>query len=137
MASVREHLIFKALAALYVVKESSMDAPVRPSWPLRFCLAYLSTQSNGGRAAFDYFWTAMQDTHPTSTDGGRYMRHCNLGRAMSSIAHGLGFNDTPQIANCLRRAASSGAVNEFWQEVQTQLDDGRQMPTPRIKRDKV
>ena len=135
MPSVREHLIFKALAALQDARRTSSKAVVPPTWALRFCLAYLFNQSFGGRHAFDYFWTAMQDLHPSSTDGGSYMRQMNLGRAMSSIIYGLGFNDTAQIAECLGRPHCGKAVHDFWAEVQRQLNDGRPMPNKRFQRD--
>lgn len=76
----------------------------------------------------------MQNIHTASTDGGSYMRQLNLGRAMSTFIDRLGFNDTPRIGECLGRPDDGRAVHEFWAEVQGQLDDGRQMPTPRFKR---
>lgn len=134
MITVREHLIFKALAALYEIQQESREGPIKPSWSLRFCLAYLFSQSHGGRETFEYFWTAMQEDHSKTTDGGRYMRHCNLGRAMSSIIHRLGFNDTARITECLGHPHRGRAVHDFWSEVQVQLDDGRPMPVRRFKR---
>lgn len=134
MPSVREHLIYKALAALHDVRIASRAGPVQPNWQLRFCLAYLSTQCRGGREPFDYFWKEMRNIHPTSTDGGSYMRHLDLGRAISTIISRLGFNDTPRICECLGRPHDGQAVHDFWGEVQQQLDDGRPMPTPRIRR---
>jgi hypothetical protein len=134
MPSVREHLIFKALAALQEVREASKDAPVDRSWQLRFCLAFLFTQGNGNREPFQHFWLEMQNLHPTSTDAGRYMRHCELGRAITGVIRVLGFNDTPRIGECLNRPHCGQAANDFWLEVQTQLNDGRPMPTPRFKR---
>ena len=38
------------------------------------------------------FGREMQNTHPTSTDGGSYMRHSELGRAISNLIGRLGFN---------------------------------------------
>ncbi|KKC24439.1 hypothetical protein [Sphingomonas sp. SRS2] len=134
MPSVREHLIFKALAALQEVREASVARPIEPTWPIRFCLAYLYSQSGGDRSPYDYFWREMGNVHPVSTDGGSYMRHMELGRALSSIMARLGFHDTARTAACLRKAHSAGAVDAFWAEVQKQLDDGRPMPTPRFKR---
>ncbi|WP_156405491.1 hypothetical protein [Sphingomonas sp. Root710] len=132
---MREHLIFKALVALQDTRSRSSEAIVQPSWTLRFCLAYLYTQSFGSRDPFEYFWAAMQDGHPTTTDGGSYLRHLNLGRAINSIIYGLGFNDTPQTEECLSRPRCGRAVHDFWEEVQRQLDDGRPMPERRFRRD--
>lgn len=134
MPSVREHLIFKALAALQEVREASHERPVEPNWPIRFCLAYLYTQTGGDRTPYDYFWKEMRGVHPTSRDGGSYMRQMNLGRALSNIIARLGFNDTAQIGACLGSAQRAGAAEAFWAEVQRQLDDGRPMPSPRFKR---
>jgi hypothetical protein len=134
MPSIREHLIFKALAALHEVRQESRDGPIKPSWQLRFCLAYLFTQSHGGREPFEYFWVEMRNVHPTSTDAGRYDRYRDLGRAMSSMCDGLGFNATPSTDEPISRPHCSRAVHDFWNEVQKQLDDGRPMPSPRIKR---
>lgn len=134
MPSVREHLIFKALAALGEVREASQERPIAPNWPIRFCLAFLYSQCPSDREPFDYFWQEMGNRHPTSTDGGSYLRNMNLARAISRIIYQLGFNDTPKIQQCLNHARRAKAVDHFWAEVQAQLDDGRPMPTPRFKR---
>jgi hypothetical protein len=134
MPSVREHLIFKALVALDEVRQKSSAGPIEPNWSLRFCLAFLHTQATGDREPFDFYWREMRNLHPTSTDDGRYMRHLELGRALTGIIFRLGFNDTPRIQQCLHEARTGKAVEEFWAEVQTQLDDGRPMPTPRFRR---
>jgi len=135
MPSMREHLIFKALAALDEVRQASKDGPIRGSWQLRFCLAFLFSQSNGSRAPFEFFWGEMVALHPSSTDDGRYLRNLHLTRAICHIIQDLGFNDTPVIVECLRRPQSGRSVHDFWEEVQRQLDDGRPMPSPRFRRD--
>jgi hypothetical protein len=134
MPSVREHLIFKALVALSEVRRNSTAGPIEPSWSLRFCLAFLHTQGHGDREPFDFFWREMRNLHPTSTDAGSYMRHLELGRAITAVIGRLGFNDTPRLQECLRCARSAAAAVEFWAEVQQQLDDGRPMPSPRFRR---
>lgn len=134
MPSVREHLIFKALAALSEARLISRDQLVEPTWALRFCLSFLYSQCPGDREPFDYFWREMRNRHPTSTDGGSYMRHMNLTRAISRIIYRLGFHDTPKIQQCLTHAKIAKASDYFWAEVQAQLDDGRPMPTPRFRR---
>lgn len=133
MPSVREHLIFKALAALDEVKEAARS-PIQPAFTVRFCLAFLFSQGNGRRDPYDDFWRCMQDACPTSTDGGRSARPTNLTICINGIISDLGFNPSPTIMTALREAGTKGAVIEFWKEVQWQLDDGRPMPSPRIKR---
>lgn len=128
MVSIREHLIFKALAALSEVKEAAASTVIQPTLTLRFCLAFLYAQGAGDRCAYDDFWRDMQDEWRSSTDGGRYMRRTQLTTCMNGIIDDLGFHASPAVMECLRRAGSRGAALDFWIEVQRQLDDGRPMP---------
>lgn len=50
--------MFKALAALEEAADRTHDEPVRPTYSLRFALAYLYAVSSGERWPFDGFWRA-------------------------------------------------------------------------------
>ena len=54
-----DQLKIKALAALEEVAEATHDAPVAPTYALRFALAYLYAVSGGERWPFDGFWQAV------------------------------------------------------------------------------
>lgn len=135
MPSVREHLIFKALAALGEVCDASREGPVRPSLLIRFNLAYLYAHGHGRRSAYDDFWKEMQDEHSASSDGGRYMRATSLNTCVQGIIADLGFNSTPKVMECLRNAHGKGASTAFWDDVQQQIDQRFPMPERRFRRD--
>ena len=52
----RDHLVFKALCALDQAIADCDDAPIKPSFALRFALAYLFAVSDGERYPYDLFW---------------------------------------------------------------------------------
>lgn len=135
MPSVREHLIFKALAALNEVCEASKAGPIQPSLLIRFDLAFLYAQGHGRRSVYDDFWKEMQDEHRTSADGGRYMRPTSLSTCLQGIIRDLGFNATPTVMGCVNNPHSKGASTAFWDDVQRQIDQHYPMPERRFRRD--
>ena len=54
-----EQLTLKALLALEEAAKRTSDAPVPPSYALRFALAYLYAIGDGERWPFDGFWQAV------------------------------------------------------------------------------
>jgi hypothetical protein len=61
MRFAQSHLIFKALCALDEAVEESRQQPVKPSYALRFALAYLySVSEKDERSVFDAFWRTIQ-----------------------------------------------------------------------------
>lgn len=83
MATVREQLMWKALCAVDEATEEAGRAPVRPSFALRFALAYLFTCSTGERWLYDAFWRDIQ--MPSPIDG----RSCHRGMMARSGLEGI------------------------------------------------
>lgn len=136
MLSRSQHLIFKALVALDEVKDASREGVIKPTFALRFCLAYLFAHSDGRRDPFDGFWQAIQDPHVHSRDGGAYLRPTTITTNMNGILNGLGINSTPELVHCIAQRRSADAGVRFWAEVQRQVDQGDPMPTFRGNRPK-
>lgn len=59
----RDLMIFKALCALSEYADSSHDGPLKPTFGLRFALAFLYSQSDGDSSGFTAFWDEVQDAH--------------------------------------------------------------------------
>lgn len=55
----------------------------------------------------------------------------------SSTATSMAFDNSATLGECLGRPHDGRAVHDFWAEVRQQLDDGRPMPSPRIRRDEA
>ncbi len=88
----RDHLTFKALAALDEAAEAT--GPVPKSFALRFALAYLYAISTGERWMFDEFW--RRATEPCAGDfAGALARRQSLNAAFNGI---WGWQLIPQIA---------------------------------------
>jgi len=135
MPSVREHLIYKALVALNEVSDACSRGVVRPTFALRFCLAYLYSQSNGRREPYDDFWRCVQAPYPHSRDAGSYLRPTDARANLNGIVAGLGFNPTVEALQCLAADHRGNAAGSFWNDVQRQIDQGYPMPTPRFRRE--
>lgn len=125
MGSLRQHLLYKALVVLDQIIGESRVSVVRPSYALRFVLAYLYSISDGDRDAYDGFWRSIQDPFSSSLDGGRYLRPTAATTNMNGIISGLGLNSTPALMEAV--SAENDPVR-FWNEVQRQVDQGDPMP---------
>lgn len=87
----RDLMIFKALCALSEYADTSREAPLKPTFGLRFALAFLYSQSNGDPRAFTDFWSAVQNAqedayHPTA---GQYLRATNARAALNGIVNSI------------------------------------------------
>lgn len=87
----RDLMIFKALCALSEYADASHAAPLKPTFGLRFALAFLYSQGNGDPRAFTDFWSAVQNAqddayHPTA---GQYLRSTNARTALNGIVNSL------------------------------------------------
>jgi hypothetical protein len=81
--------MFLALVALYEVADEAGRAPVRPSFALRFALAFLYTNSNGDRSSYDGFWRQCQHPYDGRTQA-NYARGTMTRTAWNGICHSLG-----------------------------------------------
>ena len=88
----RDQLIFKALCALDEAADACHAEPLRPTFALRFALAFLYAVSDGRRAPYDAFWREIGDGKEGaySADAGRYIRSTYARTAMTGIARGVG-----------------------------------------------
>lgn len=97
----RDHLTFKALAALDEAAEAT--GPVPKSFALRFALAYLYAISTGERWMFDEFW--RRATEPCAGDfAGALARRQSLNAAFNGICRVAGMERTPELMQRLRQA---------------------------------
>ena len=88
----RDHLVFKALCALDEAIDECHALPIRPTFALRFALAFLFAVSDGRRDPYDAFWREIGDGKESaySADAGRYIRTSYARTAMTAIARGVG-----------------------------------------------
>lgn len=95
MRVAHERLIFLALCALDEIVDQAKDAPVPPSFALRFTLAFLFGLSDGKeRDCYDGFW---RNVTRGPGDDLRYMvdqglRHSYAGHQLRGIARSLGYD---------------------------------------------
>ena len=81
-------LIFKALCAVDEACAQAQVEVVRPSFALRFALAFLFVRSDGTRWVYDAFWKAIQDADIRSNGG--YLRGTSATSAMQGILRSVG-----------------------------------------------
>ena len=103
MAFEERHLIWKAIVALDEVCEQSFQAPIPPTFALRFILAYLFARSDGNRTPFDAFWKACQEPEGGMTQQG-YRRGCYTRTQWNGIVRGLGIAQTIEFNASIARA---------------------------------
>ena len=88
----RDQLVFKALCALDEATDACHDAPIKPTFALRFALAFLYTESDGCHESYDAFWREIADGREGaySADAGRYIRSSYARTELTGIARGVG-----------------------------------------------
>lgn len=95
-------LVLKALCAVEEVCEQAQAGIVRPSFALRFALAFLYVRSDGTRWVYDAFWTAIQDADLRSNGG--YLRGTSAMSALQGIMRSVGVVPTFEALAALREA---------------------------------
>jgi hypothetical protein len=102
----RDQLIFKALCALDEAIDECRATPIRPSFALRFSLAFLFALSDGCREPYDAFWREVTDpkTASHSVEAGQYVRTTYARTAMTAIARGVGVELTVDVMQSLSTA---------------------------------
>ena len=104
----RDHLTFKALCALDEAIDQCDTAPIKPSFALRFALAYLFAVSDGCREPYDAFWRQVRDGTggAFSKSSRRYVRTTYARTALAGISRGVGIELTVDLMQRLRDARS-------------------------------
>lgn len=102
MRVVCDPLVFKALCAVEEVCEQAQAAVVRPTFALRFALAFLYVRSDGTRWVYDAFWAAIQDADIRSNGG--YLRGTSAMSALQGIMRSVGVVPTFEALAALRDA---------------------------------
>lgn len=95
-------LVFKALCAVDEACEQAQRDIVRPSFALRFALAFLYVRSDGTRWVYDAFWAAVQDGDVRSNGG--YLRGTSATSAMQGIMRSVGVVPTFESLKALEEA---------------------------------
>jgi hypothetical protein len=115
----RDLMIFKGLCALSEYADASHDAPLKPTFGLRFALAFLYSQSNGDSRCFTDFWAAVQDEqagayHP---ERGQYQRSTNARTALNGIMTAVPRWKCPGVPySMLAEARTSGNADKVFRE---------------------
>lgn len=115
----RDLMIFKALCALSEYADDSYQAPLKPTFGLRFALAFLYSQSNGEVRCFTDFWNEVQDPqegayHP---DRGQYQRATNARTALNGIMNAIPRWKCPGVPHRMINAArTSGNTDQVFRE---------------------
>ena len=88
----RDQLIFKALCAVDEAVDECNHGPLKPTFALRFALAFLFAVSDGDRTSYDEFWREVGDPRERAySDHDRsYLRSTYARIAMTGIARGVG-----------------------------------------------
>ena len=92
MATMREQLMWKALCAVDEAAEEADRGPVRPTFALRFALAYLFTCGDGERWMYDAFWRDIQ--MPSPIDGKLSPRGTMARSGLQGIMRSVGLTPT-------------------------------------------
>ena len=102
----RDHFTFKALCALDEAIDQCNVAPIKPTFALRFALAYLFAVSDGRRDPYDAFWREVSDGNLAaySEASRRYVRTSYARTALASISRGVGIELTADMMQRLRDA---------------------------------
>jgi hypothetical protein len=115
----RDLMIFKGLCALSEYADAAYQTPLKPTFGLRFALAFLYSQSNGEVSAFTDFWNAVQDPqeeayHP---DRGQYQRATNARTALNGIMNAMPQWKCPGVPHRMINAARSlGNADQVFRE---------------------
>jgi hypothetical protein len=102
-------LVFKALCAVDEACEQAQADIVRPSFALRFALAYLYVRSDGTRWVYDAFWKAIQDADIRSNGG--YLRGTSATSAMQGIMRSVGVVPTFETLQVLQHARARNSAD--------------------------
>jgi hypothetical protein len=119
----RDLMIFKALCALSEYADASYEGPLKPTFGLRFALAFLYSQSNGEVRCFTDFWNEVQDPqegayHP---DRGRYQRATNARTALNGIMNAVPRWKCPGVPDRMINAARSlGNADQVFREAKAE-----------------
>ena len=102
----RDQLTFKALCALDEAINQCDAAPIKPTFALRFALAYLFAVSDGRRDPYDAFWREIRDPKASafSDSARRYVRTSYARTALARISRGVGVELTADVMQHLRDA---------------------------------
>lgn len=115
----RDLMIFKALCALSEYADASYEAPLKPTFGLRFALAFLYSQSSGDPRTFTDFWSAVQNAqedayHPTA---GQYLRSTNARTALNGIMNAIPRWKCPGVPYSMNAdARTSGNADKVFRE---------------------
>lgn len=105
MPFTREQMIYKAVVALdEAIGEYTGEKP-RPTFALRFCLAYLFSQSDGNRLPYDEFWKALscEGRDGWDEDAARYVQGTRLRGCRNAIMRSVGMGETPEVFEAIAR----------------------------------
>lgn len=119
MGVVRDQLVFKALCALDEVVEQARVAQVKPTFAVRFALAYLYAVSDGRRDPFDSFWREIQEPHDKEPGGmGHYIRGTSAQASLCGIVRGVGLYLNVELDQALSHARQPKAKRHAAEEAQ-------------------
>ncbi|BBE33843.1 hypothetical protein [Sphingosinicella microcystinivorans] len=115
MPFTREQMIYKAVVALdESIGEYTGEKP-RPTFALRFCLAYLYSQSDGNRLPYDEFWKALSyEGHGgQDEDATNYVRETRLRGCRNAIMKSVGMGGTPEVFEAVARGHRRGSFSDI------------------------
>lgn len=115
----RDLMIFKALCALSEYADASHAAPLKPTFGLRFALAFLYSQSNGDSRCFTDFWAAVQDeqTRAYHHHVGQYLRSTSARTALNGIMTAIPRWKCPGAAySMIAEARTSGNADKVFRD---------------------
>ena len=101
MPNLREQLIWRALLAVDEAAARAAEAPVAPTFALRFALAFLHASAGGGeRWMYDAFWRDIQ--RPGPLDGRMCSRGTEAMTGLQGIMRSVGLIPTAETLTALR-----------------------------------
>lgn len=114
----RDLLIFKALCALSEVADASHDAPIKPTFAIRFALAFLYSQTNGDSTAFTNFWNEIQQTHDKAYHArqGEYLRASYSRTCVNGIINAVKWTCPGVPHQLITEARSTGNANKVFRD---------------------
>ncbi|MGP7794745.1 hypothetical protein [Sphingomonas sp. CLY1604] len=132
MSKVREQLLWKALCAVDEAAEEADAGPVRPTFALRFALAYLYACGSGERWMYDAFWREIQA--PPLPDGKPSPRGTMARSGLQGIMRSVGITPTNESLAALtarRRRIAPDAIAR--RHLARQLREAGDAQTARIE----
>lgn len=103
MRVARDRLIFLALCTLDEIVDQAKHRPVRPSFALRFTLAFLHALSDGKeRACYDGFWRCVTPQKEPHREHRLYYDYAD--GHLRAIAKTLGFDFETELRERINRA---------------------------------